>query len=220
MPVIPSSDPASGSSLLDLLTLSEAKRALNIEATDDDHDAELASFITAVSQAIDDRCGYVVKRTITATYSPDEYMNGSLILTEAPASPTADNSITTVTEYSSGTAQVLAAETVTTSTSYDYSFNPRTGIVSRRSTWAATNFAGQNVVVVYVAGRYDDTASVAPKFKQAAAMMLKHLWVAEQGVGGSAVFGASDLGTSVPGFSVPNAVLELLSDELRAPAVA
>lgn len=218
MPVIPSSDPEAGSLLLDVISLTEAKRALNIQSTDTTQDTELASYISAVSQALDDRCGAIVKRTITATYAPDEYRNGSLILTEAPASRTADNSVTTVTEYSGGTAQVLTAETVSASSSYDYAFNPRTGIISRRSTWGDTTFASQNVVVVYVAGRYANTASVSQKFKQAAAIMLTHLWRGEQGVGGSATF--TPLASGIPTFSVPNAVLELLEGELRPPAVA
>lgn len=221
MPIIPSSDPEAGSSLLDVISLSEAKRVLNIQSSDSTQDTELASYISAVSQALDDRCGAIVKRTITATYFPEEYGNGSLILDKAPASSTADNSITTVTEYSGGTAQVLTAESLTTAGTYNYSFNPRTGVVSRRASWSATSFGSQNVVVVYVAGRYDSTAAVSQKFKIAAARFLQHIWTASQGVGGSATFGPSeDVAGIVPGFAVPNFVLELLADELRPPAVA
>lgn len=202
---------------LDLITLAEARLALNLQSADTSQDTELASYITAVSRRLDDLCGAIVKRTITA----EEYPGGGwrIVLRYAPISKSGATTITTVTEYTSGTARVLTAEAVGTSTSYDYAFDATTGTLTRRAVWTDASFAPQRVVVTYSAGRYANTASVDPKFKQAAAMMLSHLWTREQGTGGSATFGPQDFSTT-PTFSVPNAVLELLADERRPPTIA
>lgn len=202
---------------LDLITLAEAKLALNVDPSDTSQDTELASYITAVSRRLDDLCGPIVKRTITAEEYPGG--SGSLTLRYAPISRSASTTVTSVTEYTSGSARVLAAEAVGTSSSYDYSLDATTGTLYRRAVWTDSTFAPQRVVVTYSAGRYATTAAVDPKFKQAAAMMLSHLWRREQGVGGSATFGPSaEFG--VPTFSVPNAVVELLADEVRPPTIA
>lgn len=203
---------------LDVVSLAEARSALNIQSADTSQDTELASYITAVSRRLDDLCGPIVKRTVTS----EEYVGGSgtIALRYAPASRTAATTITSVTEYSGGTAQALSAETLTTSTAYDFAFDAATGVLTRRSSWGDSTFGAQRVVVTYSAGRYANTAAVDPKFKQAALIMLSHLWTSEQGVGGSATFGANEAGVGIPTFFVPNAVLELLADELRPPAVA
>lgn len=191
-----------------MLSLDEAKKALNI--SNGDQDTELAIYITAVSRRLDDLCGPIVKRTIT----DEEYPGGvpQIVLRHAPASETATTTVSAVTEYSGGTAQVLAAETLTGSTSYDYMVDATTGILKRRSTWTDTTFGNQRVKVTYSAGRYASTATVDAKFKLAASIMLIHLWRSGQG------FGAT---LDIPqGFAVPNAVIELLSDELQGPVIA
>lgn len=196
---------------LDLVTLAEAKSALNI--VDTTHDTELASFITAVSRRLDDLCGPIVKRTVT-----DELHAGgteSVILRQAPAAESATTTITSVKEYSAGTATTLTAETVTTSTTDDYSFDPTTGVLRRRSTWSNRDFATQNVVVTYSAGRYASTAAVDPKFKQAAGIMLAHLWRSTQGISGR--FGPGEVLTTP--FALPNAVVDLLAGEIQPPVV-
>lgn len=203
--------------VLDVVTLAEAKAALNIQSSDTTQDTELASYVTAVSRRLDELCGAIVKRTITA----EEYPGGGAVvyLRWAPVSATATTTITSVSEYSSGSAQALTAETLAASTGYDYSFDAVTGRLSRRSSWTDSTFATQKVVVTYSAGRYATTAAVDPKFKVAATIMLAQLWRREQGVGGSATFPIA-AGGGIPTFSVPNAVLELLADELRPPTLA
>lgn len=199
---------------LDVLTLEEAKRAINLDLGDDDHDTELAAFVTAVSRRLDALVGPVVIRTITGERHPG---GGSIIFPHY----TPISSITSVTEYSSGTAQLLAAETATVSTAYDYLLtNDGQNVqLSRRSSWSDTYFAASEVRLTYVAGRYANTAAVDARFKTAAAMMLGHLWRKDQGAG-NVTFGAVDVPQFVPGFAVPNAVVELLADQMLAPAVA
>lgn len=202
---------------LDLLTLSEAKAALNIQSSDGTQDAELASYITAVSRRLDDLCGAIVKRTVT----DEEYVGGTgrIFLRQAPVSRSAATTITSVTEYSSGTAQALTAEALGTSTAYDFTFDPISGVITRRSTWSDSTFGSQRVVVTYSAGRYASTAAVDAKFKIAAARFLQHVWQSSQGVGGSATFGPQEA-AGLPGFAVPNFVVEMLADELQPPAMA
>lgn len=195
---------------LDLLTLTEGKAALNETTTD--RDTEIAQYITAVSRRLDELCGAIVKRTVSDELHP----GGSdfILLRQAPASASSTTSITSVYEYTGGTATTLTAETVSSASSDNYSFNTELGQVRRRSSWTGRSFLPQNVVVTYAAGRYANTAAVDAKFKTAAAVMLQHLWRPGQGFGGS----YSDAPLS--GFAVPHAVLELLADELQGPVVA
>lgn len=195
---------------LDVISLAEGKAALNI--TDTNNDTELAVYITAVSRRLDDICGPIVKRDVTDELYPGGL--AQLALTQAPASDTATTTISAVTEYSGGTAQALAAESLTSSTSYDFTFDATTGLLSRRAGWSDATFGAQRVKVTYAAGRYADTASVDAKFKLAAQIMLQHVWRPGQGFGGS----YSDAPLS--GFAVPNAVAELLADEMQPPTVA
>lgn len=197
---------------LDVLTPTEAKAALNITIAT--LDAELGRYITAVSRKLDDLCGPIVLRTITAElYKRSEDRFDTYIqLRNAPASLTSATTITSATEYSSGTAQVLAAETLTASTSNDYDFHQRTGILHRRSGFCDVRFADV-VSVTYSAGRYASTSVVDRKFKEAAGTFLQHLWRPEQGTG-SVTFPGENV-SGVPGFLVPNAVLDMLADEIQ-----
>jgi hypothetical protein len=197
---------------LDLLTLDEAKLALNI--TNTGQDAELASYITAVSRRIDALTGPVVIRTVT-----DELHNGGGSAIWPRYTPVA--SITSVGEYAGTTLTTLTAETNATKTGKNFLYDATLGVIYRRSGGSDSLFpAGRgNLLVTYQAGRYADTASVDPRFKQAAAIFLSHLWRFEQGQG-SATFGGFSAGLGIPSFGTPNAVIDLLMDELRPPLVA
>lgn len=194
---------------LDVLTLAEGQAA--VVDTSAGGVTKLEAWITAVSRRIDDLCGPVVIRTIT-----DERHFGNtdtLFLHHHPV-----QSVTTVTEYASGTGTVLTAETLAAAGTYLY--DSRLGTLTRRSSWSTSTF-GQDVLVTYVAGRYATTEDVDPLFKQAAVIMLTHLW-RSAGTGRGEVFdaveGANIFGT--PTFAVPRAALELLGSEVKAPAIA
>lgn len=205
--------------VLDLITLAEAKSAINLASTVSSQDTELAGYVTAVSRRLDDLCGPIVVRTVTEQHDGG---TSTLFLRQTPTSASATTTLTTVTEYSGGVAQVLTAESLTVNSAYSYRFDPRVGTLTRRAGWATGRFGTQTVVVVYQSGRYASTATVDAKFKQAASMMLAHLWRREQGAGTVTFneFGSADTGGSPLGFAIPNAVLELLQYELRSPAVA
>lgn len=198
MPIIPL--PAEG---LDVITLAEAKRSVNI--SNDSHDPEIASYISAVSLAMDKIFGPIVQREVVESHDGG---SGMLILRRLPAA-----SVTSVVERSGSIATTLTAEDFEAATANDYRFDPTVGILSRRSGgWDARFPRGeQNVIVTYTAGRFADTASVDARFKQGAAIMFSHLWRPEQGLVTGA-FGAE--GGPMPlTFAVPNAVVQLLNDE-------
>jgi hypothetical protein len=201
---------------LDLITLAEAKRALNLDTSNTTHDTELESYITAVSRRLDDLCGPVVIRTITG----EVHSGGAatIWLHRAPMSASSTTTVTTVTEYAGTTGTVLTAETNLAPGASAYLFDRSTGALRRRSggndaVYPAGRF---NVVVTYQAGRYADTAAVDAKFKQACAISVAHLFRSEQG------FSAIDDGVGYrPSFSLPKRALELIASEMSTrPLVA
>lgn len=201
---------------LDVITLAEAKRALNIPDATTTHDTEIASYVTTVSQRLDSLVGPIVQRTITS-----EAHNGGRSLIALRKPPVA--SITAVVERRGTVAYTLTAENFAAPTSDDYTVDLDAGLLYRRSSGCASWWErGQrNVLVTYVAGRFADTASVDERYKQAAAIFLTHLWRKEQGASGQ-TFGDAppDPRFAIPSFGVPNAVRDLLSDQLLTPAVA
>lgn len=191
----------------DLLTAAEAYRALNItnvteQTTVGTHVAEL---ITEASLFIDDLCGPVVSRSVTETFLEP---SGSLNLRVPPGSPTFTATFTSITEYSSGTATVLTAEDFDTAGTYRW--EPRKGVLLRRSSWSYTTWGPQEVIVVYTAGRFADTASVSQKFKGACRKVLMHKW---QNRGSQSGFGTPS-GDGAPFGGIPYSPKTLL-DHLR-----
>lgn len=197
----------------DILSSAEAKLALNIAASDTSQDTELASYITAVTGMLDSLVGPVVARTVTS--ESHDGGTATVFLARRPVS-----SVTAVSEFSYTTEQALAAESNSTKTANDYLLEAARGVLRRRSGGGDARFASgrRNVLVTYSAGRYASTGAVEAKFKQAAAVALTNLWRREQG-SGTETFGAFEPSAPVPGFGLPNAVLDLLMDEVQAPEI-
>lgn len=194
---------------LDLLSASEAKAAANIDVST--QDTEVAALITAVSLQLDNLCGPIVKRTVTS-----ESHDGDRRVVFLRYRPVA--SVSAVVEYAGATATTLTAETA--GSAGTYLVEPVPGEVRRRASFSDQCFASgrRNVLVTYSAGRYDSTGVVGEQFKQAAKLAFTNLWRREQGVG-TETFGA--VATQlVPGFALPNAVLDLLADEIQAPELS
>lgn len=193
---------------LDLVTLSEAQDFLRAAQSVDQ--TLLGSWITSASVAIDDLCGPVVQRTLTA-----ELHDGgrtAVLLLSRPVS-----SVTSVTEYgASGASTALTAESVSSKPASGYLLDDRAGMVFRRASGADWCFAAgrRNVSVTYVAGRVASTAAVTPRFKTACLMLVSHLWRVEHGTGNT--FGQTDGVFTSSGFAVPNRVVELLGSEVQA----
>lgn len=173
---------------LDLVTSSEVQRAV---AGIPEAKVELIDgYITDVSRHIDDLCGPVVQRTVTAEL---HHGNGlAVILNRYPVL-----SVTSVTENG------------VTLTTADWSVDSNSGILIRTGGTASpyTNqrwqFGQRNVAVTYVAGRYPNTAAVDPLFRSATIMAVKAMWTSQQAITGSQVFGVAGEGfadnSDVPG---------------------
>ncbi len=189
MPVV--GDPTN----IDILSLSEAKAALNIPIATTDFDVELAQVISQASRFVDSIDGAVVMRTLTETVRNPR--GASIILDTYPVV------VSTVVEYSGGTASTLTAESVTTAGGF--TFDADTGVLHRRSSWYATGFAGETLVVTYTAGRYVNTAAVDALYKGAAVAALIHFWQVRGANSGAATFG----GEGAPFGGVPYSTMQL-----------
>jgi hypothetical protein len=205
---------------LDLIALSEGKAAINIASTDTTQDTELKGYITAISRRIDSLCGPVVRRL----YQDEDHLTYGNTYIDLRTPPI--YSVEGVVEYDQdGVHTHLTEETVTTKPVSAWLVDPSTKVqfrVLRRSEGLPYTFPYGGIVrVEYYAGRYLDTAAVDAVFKQAAAIMLAHLWRREQGVG-SSTFGLATEGGmgGTPTFAVPRAVLELLAEHLRPMGIA
>ena len=168
---------------IDVLTLIEAKNAVGLSQTNTDADDRLAQAVTAISAQLDELCGPVRTRTVTA-----ELHDGggySIQLRRVPV-----YSVTTVTEYTNTTSQALTAESNATKAATNYLHDGTAGkvisgrLIRRSSNYDTTYPSGRrNVEVTYVAGRAAATEVVPARFKEAASMMLRHIWTAEMASG-------------------------------------
>lgn len=202
---------------LDVITLPEAKTALNLSGTAA-YDAELPVWITTVSARLDSLVGPVVVRTLTG-----ELHDGGehcVYLRYYPVS-----AITSVTEYDDVTPTSLTAETNASKPAAAYlagRYRRDPTLMSqrirRRSSGTDDTFPSgrQNVAVTYSAGRAANTAAVAERYKTAAELMLINLWRSQQD--SVAGVGEYDVPQGIfPTFAVPRAVKELLYGEIQEP---
>lgn len=200
---------------IDVLTLGEAKAALSLSATDTGSDDYLRALITAVSAQLDQMCGPVRTRSTTELHDGG---TDRVHLRQRPV-----YSLTSVIEYDGTTATTLTAESNTSKTASDYLHDGTAGrlasgtLIRRSSNTDGVFPSGRrNVSVTFLAGRAASTDGVPAKFKQAAVMMLRNVWVAEQ-ASGSETFGSF---TDNQGFNPLlgpgrlNKVMALLENEL------
>lgn len=180
---------------IDILTLAEAKLALNIPTATTTYDGELAQVITAASRFVDSIDGAVVMRTVTETIRNPR--GSEIVLDTYPVT------VTSVAEYSGGVLTTLTAESNTVAGTYTYESS--TGVVSRRSSWYATRFQGETLVIVYTAGRFTSTATVDALYKEAAVSALVHFWQHRGANNGAATLG----GEGAPFGGVPYSTAQL-----------
>lgn len=207
---------------LDVLTLQEAKQALNLTQTER-HDDELPFYITAVSQTMDRLIGPVVKRTVT-----NETHDGGRRFIRLQYYPVV--TITSLKEYRDTVPTVLLPETPESKPDEAYLTVPYTrnvvadkslkgALVYRRSSrWhnrdARFECGTGNIVVSYVAGRVDDTASVPRYYKMAASLILANYWRSQQDSTGQV--NEFDVPQSYfPRWAIPQAARQMLADELQ-----
>lgn len=203
---------------LDVISLTDAKVAVNISTAD--HDAELELFITAISRRFDELLGPVVNRSVT------EYHDGGRVFITPRQTPL--SSVTTLKEYD-GATTTLTAETFGTEPSDAYlvvsTHYAHSTKIYRRNGRGDTTFpyGRQNVELVYVAGRAATTAAVDKRISQTAGAVLRRLWKREAGAWSQSAtfFEATDAAPSSGFFkAVDPVVKEMLADELKLPGIA
>lgn len=197
---------------LDLLSLAEAKQAIGTATAATDLDTAVAAYITSVSRLIDANCGPMVQRAITL--ETHDGGQDTIRLTYNPAA-----SVTSVVEYQGTTAVTCTQETPGTAPDPGYLLDPASGYVYRRAGGTDGKWYNgrRNVVVSYTAGRFTSTSTVDARVKQAAAMLLRHLWAIQYG-NGNVMFGEADVPIPI-GFAIPNRVREMLASYWLVPAV-
>jgi|SRR5688572_25747267 len=201
---------------LDLLTLAEGKTAVNIPTANTDHDTELAQHITAVSRIIDAECGPVVNRTVTA----EIHGGGPLYVNHQPLV-----SVSLVREASGSTITTHSAVAFGAVTD-GYHIDPAgTGRIYRTSGGYRYDWDwGNQIEITYVAGRAANTAAVDPRFKAAAASILRRLWKRESGTWAqSPSFFEGEIGevTDIGFYRVAKPIIDdMLRDQKRPKAIA
>jgi hypothetical protein len=206
---------------LDVITLAEAKAALDIASGDTGDDTELAMHITATSRYMDQLFGPIVRRTVTG-----EVVEGGLDRVWVAQWPV--TSYTTVTEYRATVPTVLTAETATSQPNDSYWPEPSTsptaaysGRLFRRSAGHGLCFApgGAALAVTYVAGRYANTAAVDARFKLCATFFMQNSWHSQEfSVGPTSGGGEYQFARqNFPRFGFPNVAADFLSSEMQSP---
>lgn len=178
----------------DVITLAEAKLHLNM--TDTASDAELAVFISAASEAIEDYIGAVVNRSVTQVFDGGR---SQVLLSTLPVS-----SVTSVTD--NGT--VLDAG--------DHTVASASGVLTRVSGSSAAVFSAgvQSLSVVYVAGRAASTSEVPARYKLAAQIIVQHMWETQRPAAAGPFTQGQDDYDPRYSYSVPRRALELLGEPI------
>lgn len=206
---------------LDILTEAEAIRAaLGTDSAAVNHTEQIARMNTAVSRRIDEVVGPVVQRTVT------EYRDGGCGSIYPHRTPVV--SVASVTEWDGSAQTPLTADTWGTAGAADGYATDGTGhgfrIIRQASGHRSVFRAGaRSVRLVYAAGRFADTASVDPLFKEAAGEVLRRLWHREAGAWarGADPFDAGDGFSTTRLFRAVDFVVdELLAHEKLPPSVA
>lgn len=178
----------------DVVTVAETKLQLNMDDTTSD--AELAVFISAASEAIEDYVGAVVDRSVTEVFDGGR---DRVLLSKLPVV-----SITSVTD--NGT--VLAAA--------GYKVDSPSGVLTRVSGRDPYPFTPgiQSLSVVYVAGRAATTAAAPSRYKMAALIIIQHLWETQRpAAAGPFAQGSDDFDPRYT-YSIPRRALELLGEPI------
>ncbi|MEU8270830.1 hypothetical protein AB0B89_27190 [Sphaerisporangium sp. NPDC049002] len=172
-----------------VISLSGAKKQLNIDADDHDADEEISGFARSVTEVCERHVGALGRRSYTEKHSGGYQIalnhTPVLLLTSAVAVRTG------------GLGLDVA----------DLDVDGPTGIVERLD---ACYMAGP-IRFTYVAGRTD----IPPHVDLAAKILLQHLWDTQRGQsGGVRVGGSDEVYDPRFGFAIPRRVLELLGDQV------
>lgn len=193
--------------MTNILSDTEARRALGIGPTDGTKTDLMQAANLAVTRVLEDRCGPVVYGTVTA--EAHDGGGNRFYLRSYPVV-----SIVSLVEYDNTTASTLTAESNTSKPTAAYYLNTVNGGVTRRESNGDARFpSGRgNVVCTYVAGRYATQGSIAGAWKEAAAVTLVNAWqVYQDSVQQTGEFEYPQ--ARFPTFGVPKHARELLASE-------
>lgn len=197
-----------------LFPLREAKRALgwapDVPTGDDD---EMRDFIASVTPIIEDLVGPILPRPM------DEWYDGGGALIAVTTTPVL--SVTTVTESWGGssirTLTNQPLDGVTPVSTYGYTVDLATGILTRRISGVASPFVGgrRNVHVMYVAGQ-----PVKPNLRRAAKEQFRFMWNEMHEGNRPGFVPTPDVEYTPAGYLVPNHVSQLCLGDQRIPGIA
>lgn len=176
-----------------LFSLSDAKNVLNIAGTA--NDAKLRDLIESVTAAVEYLVGSIVRRSVSERYEASG--SDTLVLRSAPVL-----SLATIVPIMLGGLTYAVA---------DVDIDSNTGIIQNRN---GLGFYGP-LRITYVAGRMVVPAAL----RDAARMILKHLWAVQTGqMGLPRLNVGNDEGTTTIiglGYALPNRAIQLLQPYLR-----
>lgn len=171
-----------------IVSLADAKKQLNIDATDTDDDEEIQGFIRSITEVCEKHVGALARTTHVERHRGGRGM----VLLHSPVL-----SLTSVVAIETpGTDQEVA----------DLDLDQPTGIVTRKD---GGTMKGP-FRVTYTAGQ----TSIPAHVRQAALIILQHMWETQRGqMGGVRVGGSDEAYDPRFGFSIPRRAQELLGDE-------
>lgn len=174
-----------------IVSLRDAKTQLNIDEGDTDDDEEIEGFIRSITEPCERIVGSLVRRTVT-----EKHRGGyALALGRAPVL-----SLTSVVAIQTGGVGQAVA---------DLDLDGPTGVVQRLD---GGRMCGP-LRVTYVAGR----TAIPPNVRQAALLILQHMWETQRGARGDVRLGGSgEVFDPRFGFSIPRRAQELLGSQSPA----
>lgn len=200
-----------------LVTKPEVKNHLNIPESETKFDVELDVFINAATPKVEYLIGPLDARTVTEVHTT--YRRSQIILRTVPVL-----SITSVTEYLGGVAYTLTDQPPSAASTTQYGYyldNASSGLIKRRANGYTSPFLGNEVIVVYSAGR----ASVPADVKLAALDDIRALWQQTQTAarpqfgGGGVVMGPDRWGSAEDLHMFPR-LASLLQSQQFQPGIA
>jgi hypothetical protein len=186
-----------GGELMALVTLDDAKKQLNITASDTSGDVELQGFVDAATAAVETQLGQVVdRRTVTEEIAAAGRVT-SFLLSSVPV--------------------ISLTSLVSLDGTQTWSVDPSVAHVDsasgRVTLLSGPPFIGPGIAI-YQAGM----TAVRANIRLAALIIIQHLWETQRGTMGVQLGGDSDNYVAGRGFAVPRRAIELLGTPL--PGVA
>lgn len=175
-----------------VLSLQDAKDALNIAQTTTTYDSEIHVYLDTVNTAMETIVGGpIVNRTVTNERVRQTYYNPRLVLRQRIV-----QSVTSIVDEWTGAAMDTSQVVV----------DQVSNVISRKGELPFL-FRGPWCLVTYVAGQ---GTSVPPAFNAAARIIMQHLWSTQRGPGLAPVPNMES--TFLPGMSyaIPNRALEIM----------